>query len=179
MKEYVVPRDPKTEIQLRHRAVVADAVRAWKAVDPAEKRFFEAIDDTLPAYHTFIRRYVKAVSAERKPEAPVIIDWRLAGGRPITNGYLIVQHDTARLFTLPLSEGGGCFALGNSDAPYTLRIRRGTAESDTLEIEQPIETNIPPKFKSAPLKVEVSLTVRPPKPKRIDKVKGRAVRKLP
>jgi len=177
IKEYVRPTDPKTELQLKHRAVVAEAVKAWKGILGVERQFYEAIDETLPAYHTFIRRYVKAVSAGNKPTELVTIDWKLAGEEQIENGYLIVQRGSARLFTLPLSEGGGCFALGNSDAPYSLHVRRGTEESDPLGINRPVEANMPPMFKVAPLRVDISLTVRLPKPKRIDKMKGRAVRK--
>ena len=67
MRTYTVPKDPKTELQLEHRALWARAVDAWHALGPDEKRRYSKAARRMTGYNLYIKEYIKAVREGREP----------------------------------------------------------------------------------------------------------------
>ena len=59
VREYVVPHDPKSEAQLRHRAIWQEAVAAWQALPEAEKRALDREAKGMTGFNLFVGRYVR------------------------------------------------------------------------------------------------------------------------
>jgi len=68
MREYKVPMDPKTELQLQHRALFAKAVETWHALDPRQRELYNKAAVRMTGYNLFIRQYIEAVRNGREPE---------------------------------------------------------------------------------------------------------------
>ena len=60
-RAHVIPTDPRTPAQLALRAKFADAVAAWNALTPAEKRAWRLIGEglNLPGYQAFISDFMR------------------------------------------------------------------------------------------------------------------------
>ncbi len=65
IKRYAVPRNPRTPRQQGGRLRFADAVAAWQALPPEERRqhAVEARDLGCSGYNLFISRFLRTVSA--------------------------------------------------------------------------------------------------------------------
>lgn len=67
LREYKVPMDPKSELQLQHRALFAKAVKAWHALDPCQIEMYDRAAVRMTGYDFFIREYIEAGRNGRKP----------------------------------------------------------------------------------------------------------------
>jgi len=74
LREYKVPMDPKTELQLQHRALFARAVEAWKALDPHQKEVYDRTAVGMTGYNLFIRDYIEAGRNGRELEIMQVPD---------------------------------------------------------------------------------------------------------
>jgi hypothetical protein len=68
IREYKVPADPKTELQLQHRALFAKAVKAWHALDPRQQEVYDRDAVGMTGYNLFIALYLKAAREGQEPE---------------------------------------------------------------------------------------------------------------
>jgi hypothetical protein len=68
LREHKVPVDPKSELQLRHRAMFAKAVETWHALDPRQRELYDGAAIRMTGYNLFIRQYIEAVRNGREPE---------------------------------------------------------------------------------------------------------------
>jgi hypothetical protein len=59
LREYVVPRDPKTILQLEHRQIWREAVAAWHALPDEERRSFDREAKGMTGFNLFVGRYVR------------------------------------------------------------------------------------------------------------------------
>jgi len=60
LREYKVPVDPKSELQLQHRALFAKAVETWHALDPRWREIYNKAAVRMTGYNLFIREYIEA-----------------------------------------------------------------------------------------------------------------------
>jgi len=67
LREYKVPVDPKSELQLRHRAMFAKAVETWHALAPRQRELYNKAAVRMTGYNLFIREYIDAVRNGREP----------------------------------------------------------------------------------------------------------------
>jgi len=96
IREYKVPADPKTELQLQHRALFAKAVKAWHALDPRQQEVYDRAAVRMTGYNLFIRDYIEAGRNGRELEimqAPEIVSQ--TGDRREAGTAKAVQKDTA------------------------------------------------------------------------------------
>ena len=128
IKEYVVPTDPKSELQMKHRALFKDAIRAWKALTPLQKLFYKKIADGMTGYNVFLGRYIERVRKGLEPEEPIEMEWHTSDGKPVLDGWLIVRHGGKDLFKDHLEDCRAVVALTPSDAPYVFVLVRGGKE---------------------------------------------------
>jgi uncharacterized membrane protein YccC len=68
LREYKIPMDPKSELQLQHRALFAKAVEIWHALDPRRQDEYNKAAVRMTGYNLFIRQYIEAVRNGREPE---------------------------------------------------------------------------------------------------------------
>jgi len=68
LREYKVPADPKSELQLRHRAMFAKAVETWHALDPRQRELYDKAAVRMTGYNLFIREYIAAARDGREPK---------------------------------------------------------------------------------------------------------------
>src|SRR2546422_6418040 len=67
LREYVVPKDPKTELQLERRAVFRDAVAAWHALPPAEKEVHNREAKGMSGFNLFVSRFIGGGGRQKPP----------------------------------------------------------------------------------------------------------------
>jgi len=125
VKEYVVPRDPKTELQEQHRGFWSAAGPAWRALRPSQQAFYKGLAVDMTGYNLFLQRHVRSLREGTTPEVPVVLAWSTADGRPVRAGWLVVRKDGREVFVESLERGSGEIALSAADAPYALAIRKG------------------------------------------------------
>src|SRR2546422_8999383 len=58
LREYVIPKDPKTELQLERRAVFRDAVAAWHVLTQDEKAAHNREARGMSGFNLFVSRYL-------------------------------------------------------------------------------------------------------------------------
>ena len=68
IREYQVPRNPKTELQLEHRALFAEAVELWHALEESERDVYNKAAKRMTGYNLFIRQYIRAARQGREQE---------------------------------------------------------------------------------------------------------------
>lgn len=128
LREYKIPRDPKSELQMQHRALWAKAVERWHVLSEVQREFYNEIAVGMTGYNLFIRRYFESAQCGREPEVPRRIAWITADGRPIPGGRLRVLKDANVIFDRNLKEAEVEIALTPSDAPYTVFLMKGLRE---------------------------------------------------
>ena len=71
LKSYAVPRNPRTPRQQSGRRRFADAVAAWRALAPEERRAYarEARDLPVSGYNLFISRFMAEGRADERQAA--------------------------------------------------------------------------------------------------------------
>jgi len=136
VKRYAVPRNPRTELQVRQRTVFADSVRAWHALSDPQKQLYRRLADGMTGFNLFVSRYVDAAWNGREPEVPVRLEVRTPDGGPIPDGSLIVRRGGQTLVHASLERGRAEIALTASDAPYTFVPRRGANEETVGTIQR-------------------------------------------
>lgn len=67
MREYVVPEDPKTPLQLEHRQIWREAVAAWHALPDGEREKYERKAVGMTGFNVFVGRYVRGRRAGKIP----------------------------------------------------------------------------------------------------------------
>ena len=70
LREYVIPKDPKTELQLERRAVFRDAVAAWHALPQEKKAVHNREAKGMSGFNLFVSKYVTG----KKGQAPGVIE---------------------------------------------------------------------------------------------------------
>lgn len=68
IREYTIPRDPKTELQLEHRALFAEAVELWHALEESERDVYNRAAERMTGYNLFIKQYIMSARRVREPE---------------------------------------------------------------------------------------------------------------
>lgn len=73
MRVYAVPRNPRTELQQKNRALFAEAMASWKTLNPEEKYYYRKRTQKLAMHphNLYIREYMKTHSAEERTTAGV------------------------------------------------------------------------------------------------------------
>ena len=66
LREYKIPVDPKSELQLQHRAIFARAVETWHALDDRQKELYNKAAIKMTGYNLFIREYIDAARNGRE-----------------------------------------------------------------------------------------------------------------
>jgi hypothetical protein len=59
VREYVVPTDPKTVLQLEHRKIWREAVEAWHALPDEERAAWDREAEGITGFNLFVGRYVR------------------------------------------------------------------------------------------------------------------------
>jgi len=59
LREYVVPEDPKTVLQLEHRQIWREAVAAWRALPDEERAACDREAKGMTGFNLFVGRYVR------------------------------------------------------------------------------------------------------------------------
>src|SRR6266511_2364608 len=59
LREYVVPHDPKTALQLQHRKIWRQAVAAWHALSDAERKAYDKKAKGMTGFNLFVGRKVR------------------------------------------------------------------------------------------------------------------------
>jgi len=162
IREYVTPVNPKTELQMQHRAIFNDAVKAWHGLAPRQREFYDRIADGMSGYNLFVGRYVGSVRNGFAPEIPILMQWVTEDGQPLDQCWLIVRQRTRELFVDNLKDAKGEVALSPSDTPYTFVLRRGTQEDAVLTVENLLEQDIPMVLESKTLGIRLVGNVPPP-----------------
>ncbi|HNX22786.1 MAG TPA: hypothetical protein PKG60_01980 [Spirochaetota bacterium] len=69
-REYVIPRNPKSEAQQAHRSLFAEAMAGWKLLNEEVKQQYRKKTRKLPmhAHNLFISEYIKAHKHENTEE---------------------------------------------------------------------------------------------------------------
>ena len=65
LRAYVIPHDPKTELQLQHRAIWRQAVAAWHALTAAEQKAYDRRAKGMTGFNFFVGRKVREL--RRRP----------------------------------------------------------------------------------------------------------------
>jgi hypothetical protein len=163
VKAYAAPSNPRSEEQRKMRGIFSRALEAWRGLSLRQKEFYGRIAEGISGYNLFVRRYIKAVRAGLEPEWPIEMQWRTEDGRPIEDGWLIVQWRSKDIFVDCLADAKGEVALTPSDAPYTLSLKRGRQKDIVLRITDLGETDVPMTLESERLGIKLIADVqRPP-----------------
>ncbi len=162
LKTYAVPSNPRSEHQTKVRGTFKEALEAWRNLSPRQKEFYDGIADGMSGYNVFMGRYIKAVHAGQEPEFPIEMQWKTEDGRPVGNGWLIVQWRSKSIFVDNLGDAKGEVALTPSDAPYTFTLKKGTETEVVLKIKDLLETDVPMPLESKRLGIRLVADVRPP-----------------
>jgi len=144
-RTYVVPRNPRTESQQRHRAFFKRALREWRGLSKPQRDFYDrfAEDMQLSGYNLFVSRCMKSLLAGIEPELPKLFRWTTPGRQPIPDAELRVLRGAKLLFKEGLERGMVELALTESDAPYTFLLKNGVREEPVPVTQTPSETGIP------------------------------------
>ena len=67
LREYVIPEDPKTVLQLEHRQIWREAVAAWHALPDEERAGYDRNAMGMSGFNAFIGRYVRGRRAGKIP----------------------------------------------------------------------------------------------------------------
>lgn len=59
VREYVVPEDPKTALQLEHRAIWREAVAMWHDLPDDERAAYDLEAKGITGFNLFVSRYVR------------------------------------------------------------------------------------------------------------------------
>jgi len=59
LREYVIPEDPKTVLQLEHRQIWREAVAAWHALPDEERAACDREAKGMTGFNLFVGRYVR------------------------------------------------------------------------------------------------------------------------
>jgi len=161
IKAYAKPNDPKSELQLSHRAIVAEAVKTWKKLNNIQKEFYERMSDHLPGYHFFVRLYVKTIRAEKEFRIPICIKWSRKDDGIMDGIPLIVQWQDKELFIENLGKREGEIALGPDHTPYTFLIRKGIEEETLLVLNELGNDSISQTLRSSLLGIEIAMVAAP------------------
>jgi len=161
IRAYAKPSDPKTERQTKVRQDFSNAVKAWRALDARQKRFYDRIAKGISGFNLFVSRFMQAANSRRSPELPVIIHWRTEDGLPVEEGMLVVRKSGRQLFADSLKEVEGEIALTPSDTPYTFLLKRGARKETVLTVSDLRETDWPSVLTSRGLGLRVVLDITP------------------
>jgi len=159
LRAYVVPEDPKSELQLQHRAIFRRAAGAWKKLLPRQKTFYNRIADGMTGYNVFLGRYVAAERGGEEPETPLLTVWRTEDGQPVADGWLLVSRGRQNLFVDSLRDSKVEIALTRSDVPYTFVLKKGAVEDCVLVVDEWPEGGFPTSIESE--KLGIRLTADP------------------
>jgi hypothetical protein len=162
IREYVTPTNPKTELQVQHRAIFNKAVEAWHGLSPSQRAFYNRIADGMTGYNLFVGRYIEAVRNGREPEMPIVMQWTTEDGQPLEQCWLIVRKRSQEIFLDNLKDAKGEVALTPSDTPYTFVLRRGTQEDAVLTMEDLLEADVPMTLESKTLGIRLIANVSIP-----------------
>jgi len=169
IREYVTPTNPKTELQVQHRAIFNKAVEAWHGLAPSQKAFYNRIADGMTGYNVFVGRYIEAVRNGQEPETPIVMQWTTEDGQPLEQCWLIVRKRSQEIFLDNLKDAKGEVALTPSDTPYTFVLRRGTQEDAVLTMEDLLEVDVPMTLESKTLGIKLVANVSVPPVEAVDK----------
>jgi hypothetical protein len=59
IRAYAVPHNPRTERQQEHRAVFAEAVKAWKGLSLKERKKLDKEAREMTGFNLYVSRYIK------------------------------------------------------------------------------------------------------------------------
>lgn len=59
LRAYVVPRDPKSELQLEQRGLLREAVAAWRDLSASEKKACNREAKGMSGFNLFVSRYIR------------------------------------------------------------------------------------------------------------------------
>jgi hypothetical protein len=76
IRAYTRPRNPKTRAQQEHRALFAEAVKAWKKLGIEERKALDRQAVGMTGFNLFVSRYVKARLNESMIETKVLVETR-------------------------------------------------------------------------------------------------------
>jgi hypothetical protein len=144
-RTYVVPRNPRSESQQRHRAFFSRALKEWRGLSKPQRDFYDRLaeDMQLSGYNLFVSRCMKSLLAGKEPELPKLFRWTTPSGQPIPDAELRILRGAKLLFKESLENGTVEIALTESDAPYTFLFKNGVREEPVAAGQPPSETGIP------------------------------------
>ena len=133
-REYAAPANPKSDLQLEHRAIFIQAVQSWKEFSVPQRKFYGRIANGMTGYNVYVGRHIQAVRNGVEPEVPQSLAWTTQDGHPIAGAWLIVRAQGKALFVDSLRDASAEVALTPSDGPYDLVLRKGTMEDVVLTV---------------------------------------------
>ncbi len=157
IKAYAKPIDPKTERQLEHRAIIAEAVKTWQGLKDSQKEFYEKMSDGLPGYQFFVSLYIRTIKKGKEFRTPIRIRWSRRDCLTNDGVFFIVQRPNKQLFVENLYRREGEIALGPDDTPYTFLMMDGSRIETLLELNEIHDYSVPETLRSLLFGIELAL----------------------
>ncbi len=162
VREYTKPAPSDSPLLAEERRIYGEAVQTWRQLRDRQREVYRRLAEGMSGYNLFVQRFITSVRAGKNPEVPVPLTYVTADGQPVPGGDLVVRTKDRTLFTDGLDDGRGEIALTASDAPYTIRLRKGVQEETVLTLEDVLEADIPLVLESAALGIRLLLDVAKP-----------------
>ncbi len=167
LREYTVPSNPRTPLQVRHRLIFAKGVDTWQGLLAAQQHLFDSLAEGMSGYNLFIKRWLEAHTVGvDEVKLPVVFEATSVEGPDLDGCWLILRKGRKTLFQENLSDGNGNVAMSVQDVPYDIVLRRAGLEEIVETIHDVLEIDVPMTVESETLGLRVVLDlpeeIRPP-----------------
>ncbi len=166
LREYTVPSNPRTPLQVRHRLIFSKGVDTWQGLLTAQQDFFKALAEGMTGYNLFMKRWLEAHTAGvEEVKLPVAFEGSVDES-DLDGCWFILRRGRKTLFQKDLSDGTFGIAMSVQDVPYDIVLRRAGLEEIVETIHDVLEIDVPMTVESETLGLRVVLDlpeeIRPP-----------------
>jgi len=166
LREYTVPSNPRTTLQVRHRLIFSKGVDAWQGLLPAQQHFYDSLAEGMSGYNLFIKRWLEAHKVgDAEVRLPVVFEGT-AVDSDLSECWFILRRGRKTLCFEELADGSFNVPMSVQDVPYDIVLRRAGLEEVVETVYDVLEIDVPMTVESEMLGLSVTLDfaeeLRPP-----------------